>query len=254
MTDEPTQSTVDPKVKELEDKLGQALQYIEDDKKYKAENQEFIRDASVVINTLAFDENLRTQFRETLKKNNGVVEPGEKPSVEPAKEPAKVKDVPGESSKIEELGKRIDTVESTEREKIVRDFEGEYGFDKLNVEEAKTERRKVEEYLRTFGLSARTAPTTILKDVLNKAYIGTHAEKLKEEGKLEGFAQARTNEMGAMGGFSSSSPNTQGGEVKLTEKQAEWAKKLGVDPEGAAKTYAAKGEEQSRLTPNESKK
>ena len=99
-----------------------------------------------------------------------------------------------------------------------------------------------------FGWKVADLPLTTLRDSLEKAYVGSVGiEKLREEGKLEGIAAMRTNQMGTMGSFSAGAP--QGGEQinQLTSKQEEWLKKLKVkDVDGAKKLYQERDQEQER--------
>ena len=67
------------------------------------------------------------------------------------------------------------------------------------------------------------------------------AKELKEEGRLEGFAEARENAYGTMGTMPSGSINTSS--EGITPKQAEVAKKLGVDPEKVAESWKKAKEE-----------
>jgi len=74
-----------------------------------------------------------------------------------------------------------------------------------------------------FGWSVKDLPLTNLRDSLEKAYIGSvGVEKLREEGKLEGFAQMRTNMGGTMPTISGGAPNPSSQEAGLTEGQKKY--------------------------------
>jgi hypothetical protein len=214
--------------------------------------KEFIDAASVVINTLAYTPELREKFQETIKKQYGMVGEGGQSSQQPPQEPAKAPAAPSPEGKVEELGKQVTDMATSQREQIIAQFEKEYGIDQLKDEEKAEARKKIEGYLNDFGWSVRTAPLPSLRANLNKAYIGTHAEKLKEEGKLEGFTQARTNAMGTMPSISGTTP-PPAEEGALTPKQAEWAEKFGRDVDKVKKVYTERDKEEKRKSLQEIK-
>lgn len=223
---------------------------IEELNKFRTEAEDYLKGASVVVNTLATDPALTNAFRAKL---TGVVEPGQTPGQQPQQTPTSPKNDDDDGAKTKTYNDGLEEVKSSQREEIVTAFERDYGIFGLPDEGRKEARRKVEGFLNEFGWSVKTAPLTQLRGSMEKAYVATHAEKLREEGKLEGFVQARTNESGVMGSFPSGVVQTNNQEVELTPKQAEWAKKLGVDPEGAKKTYLDRDNEETRKSQAEIK-
>lgn len=237
----------DERVVNLEKKLGDLSDEISG---YK----EFISGASVVINTLAYTPELREAFQAQLKKQYGVVGDGEGTGKQPEESSQEKPPANNDKAPNDKLTKTVDDVASSQRESSIRDFEKDFGIAGLKEDEKKEVRRKVEGFLNEFGWSVKTLPLTNLRSNLEKAYMATQAEKLKEEGKLEGFAQARSSDSGMMGTFNSSAPQTEQNPNKLTSGQTEWAKKLGVNPEEAEKTYSKRDDEQIRIPPAEQKK
>jgi hypothetical protein len=239
--------TSDDKYTELEKKVGEMSKYIND-------TNEFIQGASVVINTLAYNPELREAFQNQLKKQQGVVGEGQQSGQQSQQSQTKT-DTSGQTNgETDVVSKKVDEVAASQREQIVQGFEKEVGIDKLKDEERKEARRKLEGYLNEFGVSVKTNPLPSLRGNLEKAYFGTIGkDKLKEEGKLEGMVAARGNQQGTMGTISGGSPESQTEEEGLTDKQKAWAKKLGVDPEKAKKTYLSRDKEEKRVSESEKK-
>lgn len=222
---------------------------LEEMNKFRTETEDYLKGASVVVNTLASDPELTKAFRSRLTGEGGGQQQEQKKT--------QTVTVPDDGAKTTQYSKDIEEVKSSQREEIIAAFEKDYGISNLPDEDKRESRRKIEGYLNEFGwsISGRSGnqpPLTTLRNQLEKAYVGTHAEKLREEGKLEGFVQARTNSMGAMGSFPSGTlPETQ--EKDLSPKQKEWAKKLGVDENKAKQTYLDRENEESRLSGAEKK-
>ena len=221
-----SQSTDDPKeskIKELESKLGEMGKTI-------GEQEEFIRQANTVVNTVAFNPELKEKFKQVYNSINGV------PSEQQEEKPGEKKETTDVSEQVKRVSEKVDETSMSQRERVIADFENKYSMTKMSPEEQKDFRGKIGGYFSDFGLDIRSVPLTKLPVLLDRAYVGTHAEKLREEGRLEGFTKARGDAYGMMPSMSSSSisePETG----RLSSKQADWAKKLGVDPEKAAKRY-----------------
>lgn len=240
-----TEDTVQISKSELEGLKTQ----LEEMNKFRSETEDYLKGASVVVNTLASDPELTKAFRSKLTGEGGGQQQEQK------KEETTV--IPDDGAKTTQYSRDIEEVKSSQREEIIAAFEKDYGISNLADDDRRESRRKIEGYLNDFGwsISGRTGnqpPLTTLRNQLEKAYVGTHAEKLREEGKLEGFVQARANSMGAMGSFPSGTlPESQ--EKDLNAKQKEWAKKLGVDETKAKQTYLDRENEESRLSGAEKK-
>jgi len=203
--------------------------------------QEYVTGSSVVINTIAADQSLRTAFQEAIKKQYSGDVPSQQP---PQGQPQNQNNQPPQNQNAD-VTKKVDDVVSSQREQIIREFESVYG---IKGDEGKDSRQKIAEYLSGFGWSVKDLPLTNLRDSLEKAYIGSvGVEKLREEGKLEGIATMRNNQMGTMGSFSGSAPQASEQTGELTSKQQEWLKKLRVkDVEGAKKLYNERDQEETR--------
>lgn len=224
---------------------------LEEMNKFRTETEDYLKGASVVVNTLASDPDLTNAFRAKL---TGVVEQPKVPSQQPQQVQTQTITPPADDSKAKQYSQDINELKGSQKEEIIAAFEKEYGISSLPEEQRRDTRIKIESYLNDFGwsISGRnnvpTPPLTNLRNHLEKAYMGTHAEKLKEEGKLEGFVQARANDQGIMGSFPSGVINNEGGEKNLSEGQKKWAEKLGVNEDKAKETYFAKDNEQNRIS------
>ncbi len=213
-------------------------------KEAQAKTQEFVGPATLVVKTLAEDPALRQAFQDKLKQGQSPAQP---PVTPPTTPPAQPPTQPTDDQ-------RIAGVEASQRDNVVRNFEKEYGIDSLKADEKKETRKKIANYLSDFGWTINSVPLPNLSKTLDRAYVGTHAEKLREEGKLEGFRQARgtaSATMPTIGGGTPAPETTEG----LTTPQKKWAKALGVDETKATKGYQmTPEEEQARIPPAEQKK
>jgi len=207
-------------------------------KEAQAKQEQFLQGSNLVIRTIAGDPELTKSFQDKLKQQQG----------QPAQQQQQEQQEPQR-----QMDNRIAGVEASQREKVVKDFEKEYGITGLKDTDKKEARQKIANYLSDFGWSIKTVPLQNLSKTLDRAYVGTHAEKLREEGKLEGFTQARQTasaSMPTLGGGVPTVSETKG----LTAKQKEWNKKLGVDDKKAEEIYSAMEEEKTRVPPTEKKK
>jgi len=237
-----------------DDKFATLEKKFEALEKTQAGTKEFIEGANVVIRTLASDPQLTQQFQERLRQQyqqpaQPPAQPPTAPPVQPPTQPPASQPQPTQPTPDQ----RIAGVEASQREKIVKDFEKEYGMDGQKEEDRKETRKKIANYLSDFGWTVNSVPLQNLAKTLDRAYVGTHAEKLREEGKLEGLTEARAAASGTMptlgGGTPASAPTTG-----LTPAQKEWTKKLGVDEAKATKAYLEQDKEETRVPPAEKKK
>lgn len=233
--------SADERFANLEKKLGEQGNYL-------GQIQPFIDGASAVINTIAGSPELTKAFRKELKEK--YPELGGKELGEEGEESKEKKVTPPPSDEIKAT---VDDVAASQRHKIIQDFESRYGIDKMKEEEQKTVRGKVAGFFADFGWKITTMPLKTLGSNLERAYIATHAEKLREEGKLEGLTKARETELGTMKTISGGGV-PPAGEEELTEKQKEWGKKLGAKEEDMVKRYKARDEEATRPSAAETKK
>lgn len=222
---------------------------IEDMNKFRTETEDYLKGASVVVNTLASDPKLTKAFQDTLA---GRTTGGQEPGQQSQQTQTQTTPPANDGSKASEYSKDVAEVKESQFGEIVAAFEKDYGINGMKDDDKRESRRKIESYLNDFGwsISGQTGnrpPLNQLRNQLEKAYMGTHAEKLREEGRLEGFTQARVNDQGAMGSFPSGNLETSQ-EAELSAGQKEWAEKLGVDPEKAKKTYADRDNEEKRVS------
>ena len=223
-----------------EDKFSVLKKELSELKEAQAKQEQFLQGANIVIRTIAGDPDLTKSFQDKLKQSQGQ-QPQQQQQQQQQQQPQR------------QMDKRIAGVEASQREKVVRDFEKEYGITNLKDTEKKEARKKIANYLSDFGWSINTVPLQNLSKTLDKAYVGTHAEKLREEGKLEGFTQARQVASASMPTLGGGVP-AKGETEELSSKQKEWTKKLGVSEEKASKAYLGMDEEKTRVPPAEKKK
>lgn len=220
---EPVVNPFEDKVKELEKKLGDLSNTL-------AEQNEYIQGTSVVLNTIAYTPELKQQFQSAVQRLYNPENGQQLPQV-----PPQAPVVPGKQDQNAQIANTVKDVATSQRESIILQFEKDYGLEGMKDTERKDSRGKIEKYLNEFGQSAQTAPLTVLRANLEKAYIGSHAEKLKEEGKLEGFAQGRAVANGIMGTFPGGVPIQNEDKKALNDKQTKWVERLGIDPEKVKK-------------------
>lgn len=221
-----TQPDYSTKFSELEKKIGEQGEFI-------GQAQEFIKGASVVFESIADDPQLTQQVRDKISKRmGGDGKQGEDKAITDSKP----------SPEIEAVNQKVSSIEATQREDVIQAFEKEHGIDQLPDEERKKVRTTIGGFLNEFGWSVNTLPLQTLGSSLRKAYLGTHAEKLRDEGKLEGFTKARELENATMGSFSGGNLRPADGTVRFTDKQLKWMNKLRVDPDKAKKTLASVSE------------
>lgn len=242
----PEKEPSDDRVTQLEKKLGEVSDTI-------AQQNEFIQGASTVINTLAYNPELRTKFQETYAKQQGVVPAGQEPSQQPQQVTETKAPVGKPQGQNDELARKVDEVSVSRREEIVKGFEDRVGISKMKETERGDARKKLEGYFNRYGASVKNTPLPTLQANLDSAWIATNVDKLKEEGKLEGIAQFQTNQQGAMGTMGGGEIPSANENEELTGKQREWAQKLGVDEKKAQDTFKGRGEEEKRVSKGEKK-
>lgn len=235
--EEKTEDTSNDRIAELEKKMSDMGDTIN-------QQNEFIKGASVVINTLAYTPELKKAW-ETYGQPK-VVGDGQVPNEQTQTNQTTQANIPSQSTANEDITRKVTDVETSQRDSIINQFEKEYGIKNLSEDDRKDSRRKIESYLNEFGWSVRNIPLNNLRSNLEKAYLGSNIDKLKEEGKLEGIAQLRANEKGMVGTLSGEEGEIGEEKKDLTKSQAEWAEKLGVDVEGAKEKYLSRDEEYKR--------
>ena len=212
----------DTKIKELESELGRKAKELGDQK-------EFIEQANVVINTVAYNPELKSKFQEVYQRAYGV-------SAEQQKKEEVTSKTDGD---VDEENKRLNQdvaeIKASSREEKVAEFEKRFGISSLPDEDKKKIRSEIGTYLSDFGQNINTVPLTKLPTLLERTYMSIKAKELKEEGRLEGVAEARENAYGTLNTMPSGSPSQPSGGI--TSKQAEIAEKLGVDPEKVAEGW-----------------
>lgn len=225
----------DSRIKELERKLAEQGDTIK-------QQQETIQQAEAMANIIAYNPQLKDHFVKVRDGAYGISQQGSGEQQE--QESAEKKEATAPASKTPVVDPAVQDLKASQREMILRDFEARYGISNLKDEERKEARRKIENFMNEWGTSVQTAPLATLNKQLESAYVSTHAEKLKEEGKLEGFATAMTNAQASMPSMGGSRTDVEEQEA-LSQGQLTWAKKLGVDPQKAAETYRKRDEEQT---------
>lgn len=218
----PKEDSRDKRIKELESELGRMGNEL-------GSQKEFIEQANVVINTVAYNPELKSKFQEVYQKAYGV--PTEQ-QVKKDTTPTTTGDVDEQSEK---LNQDVAEIKASTRAEKVAEFEKRYGITSLPADQQKKIRSEIGTYLADFGQNINTVPLTKLPTLLERTYMSIKAKELKEEGRLEGFAEARENSYGTFNTMPSGNVNQSSS--GLTPKQAEIAEKLGVDPEKAAESW-----------------
>lgn len=238
-----SQPTPEEKIANLEQQLGKMGKEWDEAKGY-------ISGSAVVINTIASNPELRDHFQKVLQGENVVA--GKPPTGEQSSEGDQKKTPPAQPS--DETKRTVDDVATSQRDSVVRSFEQKWGISKMKDEERLEARRKIEGHFNKWGQSVKNAPLAVLADQLDSAFVATHAEKLREEGKLEGITQTRASQQGEMPTISGGGVPPEGG-GGLTPGQKGWAEKIpGASVEGATKAIKERDNEQTRVPPAEQKK
>ena len=113
------------------------------------------------------------------------------------------------------------------REDIINQIENKYGYDKMDAEKRKALRKDVEKRLNMWNTSVVTTPVNALPKLLEDAYMLSDMKGAKDEGRLQGLVEARTNDMAVLPSMGSQAPAIDAGQ--LSPDQREWAKKFGLD-------------------------
>lgn len=248
-------SAPNPEVENLRKQLSDAQAKISEQGKQLQEQVEYVRDADSIAQVIQADSKLQETLRDAYTKFYGgsVVSGGEKPSEQQEKKPTQTANDSVANSKVEQLAREVDGLKTTTRTSKIKEFEDSAGISGLPDEQKKEVRRKIEEYVNTFGQSVKTAPMESLGIILDKAHKAINVEKLVADGKQEAIADLYTNQSGSIPHMQGRrlEPETEG---ELTPKQIEYAKKFGVDLEKAKETMLNKDNEQERKSAAELKK
>jgi hypothetical protein len=224
----PTEDPREKRIKELESEIGRMGNEL-------GSQKEFIEQANVVINTVAYNPELKSKFQEVYQRAYGV------PAEQQVKEETTPKIAGDVDEQSERLNKDVADIKASTREEKVAEFEKRFGITNLPADQQKKVRAEIGTYLSDFGQNIKTVPLTKLPVLLERTYMSIKAKELKEEGRLEGFAEARENAYGTINTMPSGNinPSSSG----ITPKQAEIAEKLGVDPEKVNESWKKAKEE-----------
>jgi hypothetical protein len=224
----PKEDPREKRIKELESEIGRMGNEL-------GSQKEFIEQANVVINTVAYNPELKSKFQEVYQRAYGV------PAEQQVKEETTPKIAGDVDEQSERLNKDVADIKASTREEKVAEFEKRFGITNLPADQQKKVRAEIGTYLSDFGQNIKTVPLTKLPVLLERTYMSIKAKELKEEGRLEGFAEARENAYGTINTMPSGNinPSSSG----ITPKQAEIAEKLGVDPEKVAESWKKAKEE-----------
>lgn len=207
------------------------------------EHETYLRGMSEVIETIASSPELTKQFKEARAEKLGIktetTEPDPKPDTGVVTE---YKTDP----KVDILDKKVASVESSRREEIITAFEQKYGIDKLPSDKQKEARGKIQDFVKGWGWSVTSLPLETLSRNLESAYIGTHPERLKEEGANEAYIKTRANGNAMMGTISGGAPGMEDQPI-LSDRQREFLQKAGIDPKEAEQVYKERDNEQTRV-------
>jgi len=243
----------DPKteVEKLKKELSDAQKKIGSMGEQYEQLNDFVQGSSIVINTVAGDPDLAKRFQDTLKKQYGASDAGGAANQQQKQDQNKDNLSGGAQSASAKPDPVVDDVASYNRDRVFQDFEDRHGIISMDREERKKTWQDVEVFFREFGQSVKTMPLSSLERNLERAYLAIKANKLREEGKLEGFVEARNNAYGMMPSMSSGSLNEEESKGKLSQKQSDIAKRMGIDIEKVKKVWANRDNEGERIPPAE---
>lgn len=244
-----------PEVENLKKQLTDAQKKITEQGGVLQEQAKYVRDADTVAQLIQANPDLRAQLKSAYEKQygGGVVETRKEPSKQSEKEPTEKDTTKVADPKIEELDKSVGDIERQLRSKAIKDFEDNSGISNLPDEQKGDVRRKIEEYLNTFGQSVGKVPMSMMSEVLDKANKAINVEQMVEDGRMEGMAELYRNTSGGM-------PHMQGRRIEaekeeaLTPEQIEWANKLKVPLDQAKEIIKDKENEQDRKSGAEVRK
>jgi len=129
------------------------------------------------------------------------------------------------SPESEAIGKTIKQFSDWQRNQVLSTFETRHGIDKMPETERREVRKEIGKYL---NKGRPTLPAlNVLDDVLEDAWKLIRVDKLREEGKLEGMIESRSDKLAAIGSIPSGQAKEEEG-VILTKKQKGIAKKAGL--------------------------
>ncbi len=160
------------------------------------------------------------------------------------------KDGESKNEKSEQQLSRDDTRIAVEKG-IVKDFESEYGINRLagddKVDLQKRIGKELEDMLDPKGTTPASQliqelPLDKLPNLLRKAYKLATADDEKERARLRGLAEARNNRDAEFGTIPSSSGSSN--QVRLTEEELKVAKRLNITPEKYLKNKEELAKEQ----------
>lgn len=179
-----------------------------------------------IANVVAANPDLRKSFQEVYSgktgDDGGDASPGGKDAS------------PEVTDAYKTLGDKVDSIESSQRTKLIDEFEREVGISNMDTEAKTLARQQVETKLKQWGHSAKNTPLDSLTGLMKDAFSAAYTPQIIQNAIKEGAAKGRTNSVAALAGLTSvrTDPDEDEG---LTSGQAEWAKRLQVDPEKAAR-------------------
>jgi hypothetical protein len=195
------------------------------------ENEELGRTNNVAINlarAIASDPDLATKVRDKYERMYGGGVQNQEPSKQ-SEEKNEKKDVNGVAKDaVKVVDDKINRLEQTQREKIIKDFEDKSGIGSLDNEIKQKIRGSIETYLNKWGYTVMNVPLDVLEDRLYDAKKNIDVETAIKEGKMEAFAESYMANAGSM-------PSLNGRTIKetdknvLTDEQKRIAEKMGLD-------------------------
>jgi len=204
---------------ELEKKLGEQSTTVEEAKKLREQTD-------TLVKAIWSDPDLYRQVEAGVKKFMG----GE---TLPERDPKK-----GDAPK-NEVNPIISDLRTAEENRVLNDFFGKYGYDKLDEKSRKDAYAKlsttVAELVDPSGTKSlkqifASIPVTKLRPYLEHAHKIANFDTIVENARNSGSLAREENEAGAIGRFAASSDRS-GSSVKLTNREREVAQKMGISEE-----------------------
>jgi len=214
---------------ELESKLGEQSQTVEEAKKLREQTDTLVR-------AIWSDPDLYRQVEAGVKKfTSGESLPGRDPKK-------------GDAAPKSEVNPIVSDLRTAEENRVLNDFFSKYGYNKLDEKSRKDSYAKlsttVAELVDPSGKRSikdifASIPVTRLRAYLENAHFIANKDQIVQQARISGSLAREENESGAIGSFAASSGKSDEG-VTLTSREREVAQKMGISEEKYAKRKAEK--------------
>lgn len=209
---------------ELEKKLGEQGRELGEARKKLTQAYEYQSYTQPVVQAIDNNPNLRKEVLTELG-----IDEEERPVENTKQQTGTTEDTSAVVKKY--VQKEVGDVKAAQRKQAIQEFEKSVGISDLEREKQSEQRKEMGKYLsKWFPQGIDSIPATQLSEVLDDAYKLANTDSIKSQGKAEGRVEERKVTSGAIGSIPSGEVPTKE-QVKLTPKQKEVAKKMGLSEE-----------------------